>query len=145
MASLAHGSPVGIVFRRLDLDDDRRQARRLLSHSELASYEVGCVWYGLCDLTVVGPSSLAAAVVVRPVEPGTTRLCGLAVSEAYRGRRLGRRLLCEVADRLRASGVEQIIAGAVLEPHEEALLAQVGFAPQEEPPDGGPRSLRLLL
>jgi N-acetylglutamate synthase-like GNAT family acetyltransferase len=58
-------------------------------------------------------------------------LCGLAVSAAYHDRHLGRRLVCEVADRLRASGVEEITAPPVRDGRIAALLAQVGFVPRE--------------
>ena len=109
------GSPAGIVFRRLDGDLERRQAARLLPACGLEDHDSTCVWYGLCDLTATTTNGLAGVAVVRSVQPTTARLCGLAVSGADRGDHLGRRLVCEVADRLRASGVEEIVAPPALE------------------------------
>jgi GNAT superfamily N-acetyltransferase len=146
MAPTPRGSPAGIVFRRLDADADRRQAVRLLPGCELGDHDPTCVWYGLCDLTVAETGGLAAVAVVRTVGPVTARLCGLAVSTAYRGRRLGRRLVCEVADRLRASGVEELTAPTTLDHRVAALLAHAGFAARDQQPqDRGPGWLSLPL
>ncbi len=125
-------SPAGIVFRRLDADPERRQAARLLPACGLGDHDSGCVWYGLCDLTVTTTDGLAGVAVVRSVDPTTARLCGLAVSAAYHDRRLERRLVCEVADRLRAAGVEEITAPPVRDRRVAALLARVGFVPREQ-------------
>jgi hypothetical protein len=126
----SRGSPAGIVFRRLDADPERRRAARLLSDCDLDDHDSGCVWYGLCDLTATEDSGLAGVAVVRSVGRTTARLCGLAVSAAYSDRRLERRLICEVADRLRASGVEEITAPPVRDRRVAALLAGAGFVPR---------------
>ena len=151
---MAHrGSPAGIVFRRLDADPERRQAARLLPDCGLDDHDARCVWYGLCDLTATTPSALAGAAVVccvdattadalagvavvRCVDATTARLCGLAVAAGHHDRQLGRRLVCEVADRLRASGVEQITAPPVRDRRVAALLARVGFVPREQTQGG---------
>lgn len=129
MAPTPHCSPAGIVFRRLDADPDRRQAARLLGPCPFDDHDGTCVRYGLCDLTAEEADGLAGVAVVRPSPPATARLCGLAVSGADPGDRLGRRLVCEVADRLRASGVEEIDAPPTLDSRVAALLAQLGFTP----------------
>jgi GNAT superfamily N-acetyltransferase len=127
MALTQPGSTAGIVFRRLDAADERRRAGTLLAARGLHPDDPACAWYGLCDLTAAETDGLAGVVVVCPVDAMTVRLCGLAVSDRYRGRGLGWRLLCEVADRLRASGVEQIVAPAVAGRGVAALLARAGF------------------
>lgn len=126
------GSPAGIVFRRLDAESDLRQAVRLLPGCLLDDHDSTCVWYGLCDLTVSEGSGLAGVALVRSVEPATARLCGLAVSGDDGGGRLGRRLVCDVADRLRASGVEALVAAPVRDSSIAALLGQLGFVALEQ-------------
>jgi ribosomal protein S18 acetylase RimI-like enzyme len=126
------GSPAGIVFRRLDADPERRQAARLLPDCGLDDHDSTCEWYGLCDLTATTASDLIGVAVVRSVDATTARLCGLAVPAAHRAPQLGRRLVCEVADRLRASGVEQITAPPVRDRRVAVLLARVGFVPREQ-------------
>ncbi len=133
MAAKLRGSPAGIIFRRLDADPDRREAAALLPECALDDHDGTCAWYGLCDLTAADGGGLAAVAVVRSVDRTTARLCGLAVSAAYRDRTLGHRLVCEVADRLRASGVEELTAPASLDRRAAALLAGVGFAPRKQP------------
>ncbi len=128
----SRGFPAGIVFRRLDDDPERRQAARLLPECVLDDHDSTCRWYGLCDLTATTTSGLAGVAVVRSVDPTTARLCGLAVSADYPDPHLGRRLVCEVADRLRASGVEELTAPPVRDRQLTALLAQVGFVPRRE-------------
>ncbi len=128
MAPIPLGFPAGIVFRRLDADVDRRQAARLLPDCDLDDHDGTCVWYGLCDLTATDTTGLVGVAAVRCLDPATSRLCGLAMSPGYRDGRLGRRLVGEVADRLRASGVEEITAPPVLDVWVAGLLRQVGFA-----------------
>ncbi len=127
----SRGSPAGIVFRRLDAAPERREAAGLLPACALADHDLSCEWYGLCDLTATTTSGLAGVVVVRTVDATTARLCGLAVSAAHQAPSLGRRLLCEVADRLRASGVEELTAPPAADRRVAALLAGVGFLPRE--------------
>ncbi len=130
---MAPRSPAGIVFRRLDAESDRRQAARLLPACLLDDHDSTCVWYGLCDLTVSEGSGLAGVAVVRSLGCATARLCGVAVSAPYHelDSHLGRRLVCDVADRLRASGVEEINAPPVRDRRMAALLAAVGFVPRD--------------
>ncbi len=128
----SRGSPAGIVFRRLDADPERRQAARLLPDCALDDHDSTCEWYGLCDLTATTTRALAGVAVVCSVNTTTARLCGLAVSAAYRDPSLGRRLVCEVADRLRASGVEELTAPPTLDRMVASLLARVGFVPRRQ-------------
>jgi ribosomal protein S18 acetylase RimI-like enzyme len=132
MTATSRGSPAGIVFRRLDADPERRRAARLLPDCGLDDHDTRCVWYGLCDLTATEDACLAGVAVVRSVGRATARLCGLAVSAAYHDRQLERRLICEVADRLRASGVEEITAPPVRDRRVAALLARTGFVPRAQ-------------
>ena len=127
----ANGSLAGIVFRRLDAESDLREAARMLPDCHLVDHDHTCVRYGLCDLTASEGSGLAAVALVRPVEPTTARLCGLAVSGGFRAGRLGRRLVCDVADRLRASGVEALVAAPARDSALAALLGQLGFVALE--------------
>jgi ribosomal protein S18 acetylase RimI-like enzyme len=144
MAAQPRGSPACIVFRRLDADPERRQAARLLPDCPLADHDSTCEWFGLCDLTAT-TSGLAGVAVVRSVDRTTARLCGLAVTAAYRDPHLGRRLVCEVADRLRASGIEEISAPPARDHELAALLAQVGFVAQDRIQGRGSGWLQLPL
>jgi ribosomal protein S18 acetylase RimI-like enzyme len=137
-------SPAGIVFRRLDTDPERREAEGLLSACALDDHDATCEWYGLCDLTAT-TSGLAGVAVVRSVDLTTARLCGLAVSAAYRDPSLGRRLVCEVVDRLRASGVEELTAPPAADRRVAALLAGAGFSPREPAQGCGPGWSQLPL
>ena len=145
MAPNPRSFPAGIVFRRLDTDGDRRRAARLLPACPLADHDGTCAWYGLCDLTADEATRLAGVAAVRSLEPATSRLCGLAVSAGYRGGRLGRRLVCEVTDRLRASGVEEITAPSVLDDRVAGLLREVGFTDRGQSQGRGPDELSLPL
>lgn len=129
MALPTLGLPAGIVFRRLEVDLDRRQAAQLLPDCGLDDHDGTCTWYGLYDLTATDTSGLAGVAAVRSLGPAMSRLCGLAMSPDYRDGRLGRRLVREVADRLRASGAEELTAPPVLDVWVGGLLRQVGFAP----------------
>lgn len=141
----SRGSPAGIVFRRLDADPERRRAARLLPACGLDDHDSACVWYGLCDLTATEDACLAGVAVVRSVGCATARLCGLAVAAAYRDPSLGRRLVCEVADALRASGVEAITAPPVRDRRVAALLTRGGFVPRERGQGCGPGWSQLPL
>ena len=145
MTPIPLGPPAGIVFRRLDADLDRRQAARLLPDCGLDDHDGTCIWYGLCDLTATEATGLVGVAAVRSLEPATSRLCGLAMSPEYRSGRLGRRLVREVADRLRASGAEEIIASPVLDVRVAGLLRQVGFALVARSQPRGDGSLSLPL
>ena len=137
MTATPRGSPAGIVFRRLDADLERRRAARLLPACGLDDHDSACVWYGLCDLTATEDACLAGVAVVRSVGRATARLCGLAVAAAYRDPSLGRRLVCEVADALRASGVEELTAPPAPNRRVAALLARTGFVPRKQGQDCG--------
>jgi ribosomal protein S18 acetylase RimI-like enzyme len=115
----------GIVFRRLDGAAERGCAARLLAGCVVPG--AGVSWFGLEDLLTPGACGLVGAAALDQVDDVTTQLCGLAVAPAYRGRGLGRRLLADVADRLRAAGVEQLVAPAVHDRALAALLARAGF------------------
>lgn len=145
MAPNPRGLPAGIVFRRLDTDGDRSRAARLLQSCVLHDHDETCVWYGLCDLTATETTGLAGVAVVRSLEPTTSRLCGLAMSADYRGAPLGRRLVREVADRLRASGVEEVTAPQALDDRVAGLLRQVGFVVRGQSQGRGPDGLSLPL
>jgi ribosomal protein S18 acetylase RimI-like enzyme len=132
MTATPRGSPAGLVFRRLDADLERRRAARLLPACGLDDHDSACVWYGLCDLTATEDACLAGVAVVRSVGRATARLCGLAVAAAYRDPSLGRRLVCEVADALRAAGVEELTAPPVRNRRVTVILAQVGFVPRRQ-------------
>ena len=144
MTPIPRGSPAGIVFRRLHADLDRRAAARLLPDCVLDDHDPTCEWYGLCDLTAT-ESGLAGVAVFRRVDATTARLCGLAVSAAYRDPALGRRLVCEVADRLRASGVEELTTPPTLGRRAAALLFEAGLVPQDQVQRPGPGSSQLSL
>ena len=141
----SRGSPAGIVFRRLDADPERRRAARLLPDCDLDDHDSTCVWYGLCDLTATEDSGLVGVAVVRSLGCTTARLCGLAVSAAHRGPSLGRRLVCEVADRLRAAGVEELTAPPAADRRVAALLARAGFVPRDRGQGCGPGWSQLPL
>jgi ribosomal protein S18 acetylase RimI-like enzyme len=145
MAPIPLGPPAGIVFRRLDSDLDRRQAARLLPDCGLDDHDGTCIWYGLCDLTATETTGLVGVAAVRSLEPATSRLCGLAMSPECRDGRLGRRLVREVADRLRATGAEEVTAPPVLDVRAGGLLRQVGFAPSAPSQRCGAGSLSLPL
>jgi ribosomal protein S18 acetylase RimI-like enzyme len=70
----------------------------------------------------------------RPLDAaGSVELCGIAVRAGLRRRGLGRRLLAEVADALRADGAERLLArleGA--HGPAAALLARAGFVATTE-------------
>lgn len=130
MPPTARRSQTGMVFRRLDGETERRQAARLLPRCELTDHDGTCVWFGLCDLTAEDPSDgLAGVVVIRTFGEATARLCGLGVSGDDQEHPIGRRLVCEVADRLRASGFDRLTAPPRQDRDLAALLAGIGFRP----------------
>ncbi|SDC93533.1 hypothetical protein SAMN05660690_3008 [Geodermatophilus telluris] len=144
MTATPRGSPAGIVFRRLDAGPERRRAARLLPDCGLDDHDSTCVWYGLCDLTAREDACLAAVAVVS-IGGATARLCGLAVAAPYRDPSLGRRLVGEVADALRASGVEELTAPPVPERRVAALLVRTGFVPCEQDQPSGSGWSQLTL
>jgi GNAT superfamily N-acetyltransferase len=144
MAAKAHRAQVGIVFRRLDGTVERREAARLLA-GDAAGQDEACAWYALCDLTSARNRCLAGVAVVRPINTATVQLCALAVSDGYLGCGLRRRLIDEVADRLRASGVERLLAPPAPDRHLAALLTNAGFIAREGSPSWAPGWLQLPL
>jgi len=142
---MTRGSPSGIVFRRLDADAELREAARLLPACGLEDHDSACVWYGLCDLTATEDPCLAGVAVVRTLGCTSARLCALAVSAAHRDPALGRRLVYEVADALRASGVEELTAPPALDRRVAALLVGTGFVPRAQGQGCGPGWSQLPL
>lgn len=137
----------GIVFRRVRTPSEREAASRLLADSGVSSPTVGgpggTVLFGLWDLAAPDGEGLVGVAATRPLDAaGTVELCGIAIRSGLRRRGLGRRLLGEVADALRADGAERLVArlegpqGPVA-----ALLARAGFATTDG--DGGWRCLVL--
>jgi GNAT superfamily N-acetyltransferase len=125
-------APAGIVFRRLHGDAERAQARSLLAaggRSWSAGRLGGLAWFGLWDLAAADGVALLGAAATRPVTVGTAELCALAVPAAPPWQGLADRLLREVADALRAQGVERMVARPGSDHGRLALLRDAGLAP----------------
>ena len=87
--------------------------------------------FGLWDLTAPAGEALAGAAATGPLgDGGEVQLRGIAVAAGAGHRGLDRRLVCEVADSLRARGAARLVArpagGAGPAP---ALLRSAGFVP----------------
>ena len=142
----------GMVFRRCRSTSERRAAGRLLAERGSALAERGVAGtdlFGLWDLTAPAKEALAGAAATGPLgDGGEVQLRGIAVvaGQGYQG--LGRRLVCEVADSLRARGAGRLVArsagGAGPAP---GLLRSAGFVPADAdrapdevraPPAGAP-------
>ncbi len=145
MPPTARRSQTGIVFRRLDGETERREAAGLLTRCRLPDHDEACTWFGLCDLTAEDPlGGLAGVVVVRATGGTTARLCGLAASGDDHEHPVVRRLVGEVADRLRASGFDRLTAPPWGDGAVAALLAGMGFLPcGPGPEDAGWSQLSL--
>jgi GNAT superfamily N-acetyltransferase len=123
----------GIVFRRLRSAGERGAAEIMLADGGAPAPTVlgqsGGMLFGLWDLAASDSRALVAAAATRPLEVGgSVELCGIVVRASLRRRGLGRRLVNEVADVLRAEGAERLVARpergqCPLAP----LLAQAGF------------------
>jgi ribosomal protein S18 acetylase RimI-like enzyme len=87
--------------------------------------------FGLWDLTAAAGEALAGGAATGPLgDGGEVQLRGIAVAAGAGHRGLDRRLVCEVADSLRARGAARLMArradGAGLT---LALLRSAGFVP----------------
>jgi GNAT superfamily N-acetyltransferase len=128
----------GIVFRRVRLPSERQAASRLLADSGVPPPPVRSagrsLLFGLWDLAAPDGNGLVAVAATRPLDAaGAVELCGIAVRAGLRRRGLGRRLLAEVADALRADGAERLLARpAAAQSPAGALLARAGFVATTE-------------
>jgi GNAT superfamily N-acetyltransferase len=126
------GRPAGIVFRPLRTDAERALARSLpaaTGRARPAGEEGGLAWFGLWDLAADEGETLLGAAATRTVTAATAELCALAVADAPPWRGLGDRLLREVADTLRAQGVERMVARLAGDDGRLALLRDAGLVP----------------
>ena len=124
----------GMVFRKCRSPSERRAVGRLLAGRgiPLAGRGVaGTDLFGLWDLTAPAGEALAGAAATGPLgDGGEVQLRGIAVAAGAGHRGLGRRLVCEVADSLRARGAARLAArraggaGPTV-----ALLRSAGFVP----------------
>jgi ribosomal protein S18 acetylase RimI-like enzyme len=122
----------GVVFRRCRSPWERRAAGGLLAGrgSLLAGRGgAGADLFGLWDLAAPAGDALVAAAAIGPVgEGGEVELRAIAVAAGAGHEGLGRRLVCEVANSVRARGAARLVAwladGAGPGP---ALLRGAGF------------------
>jgi ribosomal protein S18 acetylase RimI-like enzyme len=124
----------GMVFRKCRSPLEQRAVGRLLAGRGIPLAERGVAGtdlFGLWDLTAPAGEALAGAVAAGPLgDGGEVQLLGIAVAAGERRQGLGRRLVCEVADSLRALGAARLVArpadgaGPTL-----ALLRSAGFVP----------------
>jgi ribosomal protein S18 acetylase RimI-like enzyme len=124
----------GMVFRRCRSPSERRAAGRLLGERGIPVAGPGVAGidlFGLWDLTAPAGEALVAVAATGPLgDGGEVQLRGIAVAAGARRQGLGRRLVCEVADSLRARGAARLAArpagGAGPAP---GLLRSAGFVP----------------
>ena len=124
----------GMVFRRCRSPSEQWAAGKLLAGRGIPLAErgvAGADLFGLWDLTAPAGEALAGAAATGPLgDGGVVQLRGIAVAAGKRHQGLGRRLVCEVADSLRALGAARLVArpagGAGPAP---ALLRSAGFVP----------------
>jgi ribosomal protein S18 acetylase RimI-like enzyme len=152
MAQALPPEAAGMVFRRCRSPSERRAAGRLLAGRGIPVAErggAGTDLFGLWDLTAPAGEALVAAAATGPVgDGGEVQLRGIAVAAGAGRQGLGRRLVCEVADSMRARGAARLVArpagGAGATP---GLLRSAGFvpagagrapAPVSAPPTGVP-------
>ena len=134
MARALPPEAAGMVFRRCRSPSERRAVGRLLAErgspqdeSSVADADL----FGLWDLTAPAGQALAGAAAIGPLgDGGEVQLRGIAVTAVEGHRGLDRRLVCEVADSLRARGAARLVArpagGAGPAP---GLLRSAGFVP----------------
>lgn len=137
----------GIVFRRLQSAGEHGAAERMLADGGASAPTVqgqsGRVLFGLWDLAASDSQALVAAAATRPLDAGSVELCGIVVRASLRRRGLGRRLVNEVADVLRAEGAERLVARPERGQCPAApLLAQAGFTAASDG-GGAPPGVRL--
>ena len=124
----------GMVFRRCRLPWERRAVGELLAGRGIPPAGRGVAGtdlFGLWDLTAAAGEALAGGAAAGPLgDGGEVWLRGIAVAAGAGHRGLDRRLVCEVADSLRARGAARLVArradGAGLT---VALLRSAGFVP----------------
>jgi ribosomal protein S18 acetylase RimI-like enzyme len=125
----------GMVFCRCRSPSERRAAGGLLAERGIPLAECSGAstdLFGLWDLTApAGEEALAGAAATGPLgDGGEVQLRGIAVAAGAGHLGLGRRLVCEVADSLRALGAGRLVArpagGAGATP---GLLRSAGFVP----------------
>jgi ribosomal protein S18 acetylase RimI-like enzyme len=124
----------GMVFRRCRSPSEQRAVGGLLAErgTPLAERGVGGTdLFGLWDLTAPAGEALAAAAATGPLgADGEVQMRGIAVAAGAGHRGLGRRLVCEVADSMRARGAARLVARpAGLAGPTLALLRSAGFVP----------------
>jgi ribosomal protein S18 acetylase RimI-like enzyme len=124
----------GMVFRRCRSPSERRAVGGLLAGRgiPLAGRDVaGTDLFGLWDLTAPAGEALAGAAATGPLgDGGVVQLLGIAVAAGAVRQGLGRRLVCEVADNVRAQGAARLVARPAGEAGPAvALLRSAGFAP----------------
>jgi ribosomal protein S18 acetylase RimI-like enzyme len=128
------GPVTGIVFRSVRSPSEREAAGRLLADSGVPPAAIrssgGTVLYGLWDLAAPSEEGLVGVAATQPLDDaGSVELCGIAIRAGLRRRGLGRRLVTEVADALRAEGAARLLARLAGDHRPgAALLAQAGFA-----------------
>ena len=124
----------GMVFRRCRSPSERRAAGGLLAGRGMALAErggAGTDLFGLWDLTAPAGEALVAVAATGPLgDGGEVQSRGITVAAGAGRQGLGRRLVCEVADSLRARGVARLVArsegGSGATP---GLLRSAGFVP----------------
>ena len=103
-----------MVFRRCRSPLERRAAGRLLAGRGIPLAERGVAGtdlFGLWDLTAPAGEALAGAAATGPLgDGGEVQLLGIAVAAGAGHQGLERRLVCEVADSLRARGAARLVA-----------------------------------
>jgi ribosomal protein S18 acetylase RimI-like enzyme len=124
----------GMVFRRCRSPSEQRAAGTLLAGRgcPLAEPDVAVSdLFGLWDLTAPAGEALAAAAATGPLSnDGEVQLRAIAVAAGARHQGLDRRLVCEVADSMRARGAARLVARpAGRAGPMPGLLSSAGFVP----------------
>ena len=122
------------MFRRCRSPLEQRAVGRLLAGRGIPLAERGVAGtdlFGLWDLTAPAGDALAGAAATGPLgDGGEVQLRGIAVAAGAGRQGLERRLVCEVADSVRARGAARLVArptdgaGPTL-----ALLRSADFVP----------------
>ena len=104
----------GMVFRRCRSLPEQRAVGRLLAGRGIPLAERGVAGtdlFGLWDLTAPAGAALAGAAATGPLgDGGEVQLRGIAVAAGAGHQGLERRLVCGVADSVRARGAARLIA-----------------------------------
>ena len=100
--------------------------------SSWCAKEVGgdWTWFGLWDLAAASGTGLLATAAAHPVEPGAMELCAYALVAEQPWPALGDRLVREVANHLRADGVDRSGLQAGGSPRYVSCCAAPGSAGQ---------------